>query len=154
MHVTGTRFHDADFLDLPCYYRVTAYNAAGEQSSTPDLLAISPGPTPVDILAASPRPISDNAFAGGMVCLGRRRWSSGSRDEPDELRLGGFDHEFRILAGSHRNEPCDKHDLLLSRYFDGSQQLRRDLLEHIYDTAIYRISANFRADPAAKRILR
>jgi hypothetical protein len=65
-HVAVPRYRDGDFRSLPCYYQISAFNAAGESATSPEFLvsnAVASSFPSIVLKGINPRPVSDTAFA-------------------------------------------------------------------------------------------
>ena len=60
--VTEPRFRDTDFVPLPGYYQISAYNNAGEVSATAPFM-VSNVTSSISLIGVTPRPVSDTSFA-------------------------------------------------------------------------------------------
>lgn len=60
--VTEPRFRDTDFVPLPGYYQIAAYNDAGEVAATAPFV-VSNVTSSISLIGVTPRPVSDTSFA-------------------------------------------------------------------------------------------
>jgi hypothetical protein len=98
--VTEPRFRDTDFLPLPGYYAIGAFNNGGETAVAPEFLVSSATPN-ISLIGVTPRPMSDTSFAVAWTINGPQPFAGYGRGGGGDgmLEVGpGLEH--MTLVGS------------------------------------------------------